>query len=65
MPQNLCEKSLATGKRCGKPASIAVIRSGQSVGVCADCALKEYLSENPVNARRDRIAGAGRAELER
>jgi hypothetical protein len=43
MRKNLCEKSLAKGKRCGKPASIAVIRGGQSVGICADCALKEYL----------------------
>jgi len=44
MQQNLCENwSLATGKRCGKPAAIAVMRRGQAVAICADCALEEYL----------------------
>jgi len=42
--QNLCENwSPETEKPCGKPASIAAIRSGQAVAICADCALKEYL----------------------
>jgi len=65
MQENLCEKSIVAGKRCGKPASITVIRGGQPVGICVDCALKDYLGENPVNARRCRIRDAGRAELER
>jgi hypothetical protein len=43
VPETLCENwSLATGKHCGKPASIAAIRRGQAVTMCADCALKEY-----------------------
>jgi hypothetical protein len=44
VPQNLCKnRSPETEEPCGKPASIAAIRSGQAVAICAHCALKEYL----------------------
>jgi hypothetical protein len=60
MPGNLCENwSLATGKRCDRPASVAAMRSGQAITICAGCALEEYLRSKA--GRESSLRPTGRA----
>jgi hypothetical protein len=45
--KQFCEDTLPTnGQRCGRPASIAIIRFGERFSVCAECATRDYLRQN-------------------
>jgi hypothetical protein len=41
--KQFCEDMLpTTGRRCGRPASITIIRFGEPFSVCAECAMRDY-----------------------